>query len=161
MHFPKKLPFILLLFLFSSCASVDPVKIEERGFEKGSLFMTVQTYELLVHENYELLKLMDEEGDTGPSRRRNLVVARLNSALYQLGSMIKSFQGTEEWPAAVLQQVRQEGYVENNRQFVQDLKPRWEREWKESFNDEDPEGYRQLAIETYLQWGNAFKIGYL
>ncbi|MDH3976026.1 MAG: hypothetical protein OEV42_17260 [Deltaproteobacteria bacterium] len=137
---------------------MDSVKIEEQGFEKGRLFMTVQTYELLVHENCELLRLMDEEGDTGPSRHRNLVMGRLNSALYQLGEMIKSFEGRDEWPEAVLDYVRQEGYAENNRQFASNLKDQWEREWKESFDSEDPEGYRVLALETYLNYGNAFAV---
>jgi len=159
MAFQKKLNLlILILFFLSSCASVDAVKIEEQGFETGTFYMTVQTYELLLHENYELLRLMDEEGDIGPSRHRNLIRGRLNSALYHLGAIIKSFEGRQEWPGALLQYVQQEGYLENNRQFIMNMKEQWESQWKESFDDEDPEGYRMVAIETYIEFGNAFKI---
>lgn len=124
----------------------------------GAEFMTVQTYELLIHENYELLLLMDEEGDTGPSRHRNLIVGRLNSALYHLGSMIKDFHERKEWPLPVVRYVSVNGYADDNRQFVKAFKGRWESEWKESFDDEDPQGYRMRALETYLKYGNAFGI---
>lgn len=159
MAFTKKLIFIFLFFfLLNACASFDALKIEEEAFEKGSLLVTVQTYDLLLQENYELLKLMDEEGDTEPSRHRNLIVARLNSALYHLGGMIKSMEGNVLWPQSVIVSFLTEEYVENNRQFAKTLKNRWEREWKESFDDEDGDGYRELAIETYLKYGNAFKL---
>ena len=147
--------FLLLLFSLTlhSCAS-----IERRGVEDGTLVTYLQTYELLVMENYDLLKLMDEEGDTGPSRRRNLVVARLNSALAHLGGMIAQIEKRKRWPALVYEMLKEEGYLARNRAFAAELKERWAREWKESFDDEDPENYREVAIDTYLRCGNPFGI---
>ncbi len=140
-----------------SCASIEK-RGEKRGFDDGVLFSTIQTYELLVMENYDLLKLMDEEGDTGPSRRRNLVVARLNSALAHLGGVIKGLEGRKDWPKSVLEQVRKEEYIANNHSFARALKAQWESKWKASFDDEDREGFRELALERYIKFGNAFGL---
>ena len=143
---------LLLLIISPSCAS-----IEKRGFDDGLLVSAIQTYELLVMENYDLLKLMDEEGDTGPSRHRNLVVARLNSALTQLGAIFKEIEDRKNWPESLVEQMHQ-GEVNIDESFAKALQERWDREWKASFDDEDPEGFREIALERYIKYGNAFAI---
>jgi len=148
---------LLLLFfltmMISSCAS-----IEERAFNDGLLFSTIRTYELLVMENYELLNLMEEEGDTGPSRHRNLIVGRLNSALYSLGGTIKMIYGKKDWPEEVYSQIGSEEELNERKAYMKVLKEKWEKEWKESFDSEAEEPYRELALETYIKYRNAFGI---
>ena len=153
-HFLYSLFIVFPLFGVLSCASP-----EKRGFDDGVLVSTVRTYELLVLENYELLMIMDDEGDTGPSRHRNLVVGRLNSALYHLGAAIKMMEGRKKWPESVLTEASHEKDREERKMFMRELENRWLREWKESFDDEAIYPFRELALETYKKYGNAFGIG--
>ena len=150
----KGLILFLSSFFLLSCSTIK----KERAFNNGVVFSTIRTYELLVMENYELLNLMEEEGDTGPSRRRNLIVGRLNSALYHLGGTIKMIEGKKEWPQEVYKEIGDKEALNERREYMKALKEKWEREWKESFDSEAEGPYRELALETYIRYGNAFGI---
>jgi len=181
----SKLYLILsMLFLCNNVFAGQPIKKDcyEQGYHDGSIYALVQQYELDIDTDYEMLMKLEGQGGKEISQLMDHFVKTLNAKLHTLGLIIEDIDSKNILSPYFyeFQKKQDETFRKNlekkigkdklkmmdsidGKAFWKKLKKmRTQKNWKMEIKNEkfrnEFEKYIDLALDTYIRYGNAFKI---
>lgn len=175
-----------IMFFWCPVFAQEGVKkdLYEQGFRDGCVYALVVQYEMDIDGDYKMLKKMEGQEDEKIKGFREYFVKGLNGRLDTLGHIVEDMDnkkilrprffefvkeqdeittrnlektfGKEKW-------AKMEESLEGPKDYWKKLKEeREQNNWKMEIKSEELrahiEKYVELALDTYIQYGNLFKI---
>ncbi len=183
----RQIFMILGILLFCSNAfAEEPMKkdLYEQGFWDGSEYALVVQYELDIYDDYKMLKKLENQKGEGIKEVRDHFIRTLNATLCTLGHIIEDMDNKKILSPRFHKFIKEQDEItirnleknigkdklaklndsmEGPEVFWKRLKKeREQNNWKIEIKNEKlralSEKYVDLALDTYSQYGNAFKI---
>jgi hypothetical protein len=185
----KKAVLIFTLIFFSSNTFAEDSKISdyERGYNDGTIYLLADGYENEIRNAYDVLIKIEKVQGKEIDEVKELLIKRINGNLYSLGSMVADNEKGKLVSPDLYKQLKKEEdqfdqiykeingsdkLSEINASLETHIKNYWkslkkEREgknWELNYINEKNKNLMEknidLALETFIEYGNIFKFEY-
>ena len=175
-----------ILFFCSHAYAEEGMKKDsyEQGFWDGGVYALILQYELDINSDYNMLKELESQKNESIRQIREYFVRSLNAKLETLGHVIEDMDNKKIFSPRFFEFMKEKGEMmtKNTEKKIgkekyaklkgsfEGLEVFWKRlkrereqnNWKIEIKNEEIrtlyEKYVGLALDTYCQYGNAFKI---
>lgn len=160
----------LALIIFSSSAfAQEPRKNDyDACFQDGGIYAQSMCFEENINNDYEVLKKIEKLKGNEIEEVKNLLIRRINAYLNTLGSMIEDIEKGGILSSHFYEYMKKEeqglpkSFIDETK-FWKNLKDEREmKNWKFKYKNEKMKKLMEkkinLALDTYIKYGNIFKM---